>query len=303
MKTALVLLAAFALIGSATAWDIEEWRWTDGEKKVYVQAGDPLNAFNGMLIGSEAGTYFKGPTPYGESAGAVNMKLAEQTETGTLDDIDWAAAGSNPMTMNGVPTDQTLTLRQAGGAYSNVRSANSGDGLPELAAGIKTDQNLHFSGFYQGSYGSPTAAAGGPAVYAQFEAEGNAGVVGKAVITSFTNLEHANLRSQPGMIETSKADTWFTDADIGMKSTADMVAGVTIDGLGTLKFDAPVFSGTVTSFAGFSGGRGTGVIEANAGAFENHVMVHTGGVHTGNFVSGTFWESVNNPPAGAFPYW
>lgn len=300
MKTALVLLAAFALIGSATAWDIEEWRWTDGEKKVYVQAGDPLNAFNGMLIGSEAGTYFKGPTPYGESAGAVNMKLAEQTETGTLDDIDWAAAGSNPMTMNGVPTDQTLTLRQAGGAYSNVRSANSGDGLPELAAGIKTDQNLHFSGFYQGSYAN-AQAGGSPAVYAQFEAEGNAGVVNGAVITSFTNLEHASGRSQPGMIETSKADTWFTDADIGMKSTADMVAGVTIDGLGTLKFDDPVFSGTVTSFAGFSGGRGTGVIEANAGAFENHVMVHTNGVYTGNFIKAEPWATV--PGAGAFPVW
>lgn len=295
MKTALVLLAAFALIGSATAWDIEEWRWTDGEKKVYVQAGDPLNAFGGMLIGSEAGTYFKGPTPYGTSAGAVNMKLTEETETNNLDGINWAAAGSNPMTMNGVPTDQTLTLRQAGGAYSNVRSANSADGLPELAAGIKTDQNLHFSGFYQGMYGSPAAAAGGPAVYAQFEAEGNAGVVNGAVITSFTNLEHASGRSQPGMIETSDANTWFTDADIGMKSTADMVAGVK-NLNGNLVFDAPVFSGTVTSFAGFSGGRGTGVIEANAGAFENHVMVHTGNVYTGNFIPGMYL-------APTFPYW
>lgn len=295
----MVLLAAVALIGSAGAWDDKTWTSYEAGQIAYKQAGDPLCD----LIGFESGTYFKGLTPYGEKAGAVFNKLTDETE-GPLIKLDnnanptadtWGVAGSNQITPFGGEPDQTLTLTQSGKAYTIVTNANSADGIPELQAGISTKQNLHFNGYYQGAYPNP-------AVYATFESEGNAGLPGKAVITSFTNLEHAMGRAQPGMIETDGLDTYFTDADIGMASTADMVAGVKLNAAGQWVLD-PVFSGSVTSFAGFSGGRGTGIIEANAGGFENHVMVHADKVWTEGFLPGSYYTSVPSAPDNYFPYW
>jgi hypothetical protein len=305
MKIAMVLLAAVALIGSAAAWDDKTWATYESGQEMYMQADDPLP----YLLGFESGTYFKGVTPFQvecentrctdpvycqvEKVGAVFNKLTDETEghlakqgaTGY-----WEAAGSNPMQVLGVDTDQKLTITQSGSTYLKLAAPNSAAGTPEVEAGLTTKQNLHFSGFYQGMYPNP-------GVYAQFESEGNVGLPGIAVLTSFTNLENAAGRAQPGMIETTHdthPDTFFTDADIGMGSSA----GMTLDVL----TGSPVFSGSVTSFAGFSGGRGTGVIEANAGGFENHVMVHDGNVWTEGFLPGSLYTSVQTGN-NYFPVW
>lgn len=273
MKIALVLLAAFALIGSAAAWDFVDQVSYQRVLTGYEQAGNPLPE----MIGAESGTYFKSKDVNNDVlAGAVFNKLAGTNQ-------GFATAGTN--TMGAEPWSQTHTLTQSGGAYVVSRALDTNDG-PEIEAGISTYQNLHFSGAkFQGDY--PNSG-----VFAQFESEGNAGVVNDWVVTSFTNLESASGRAQPGMIETSKADTFFTSADIGMASTAAMKVD---------EVTGAVFSGTVTSFAGFDGGRGTGVIEANAGGFENHVMVHNNGVWTQGFQNAVAWNTV--PAAGYFPYW
>ena len=288
MKIAMVLLAAVALIGSAAAWDYIDWTTYESGRIGYVQGGDPLDQF----IERESGTYFSGTTPYGNTEGAVFNRLSGENQ-------GWPTAGSNVMYIEGEEPSQTLTLTQSGGAYTIARAPDNVDGLPIIEAGIRTDQNLNFNGYYQGA----NTGVGNSAVWAQFESAGNAGVEGEYVLTSFTNLESATGRAQPGMIETSAPDTFFTSADIGMASTA----GMTVD-----EICGVTFSGSVTSFAGFDGGRGTGVIEANAGGFENHVMVLTQnnpqiiteGLAPPNVgVEHIYpWQTVQNQGYG-FPYW
>lgn len=292
MKIALVLLAAVALIGSATAWDYYDSVYYERNKVAYEQAGDPLRNF----IGADSGAYFSGVDKAGNTVeGAIFNNLGGDSQ-------GWPTAGSNYLkNLNGEPS-QTISLFQTGTAYAMTRPEGekdaNGNPLPVVNAGLTTKQNLHFEGArYTGNHDQDFGLGGvGPGVFAQFESEGNVGIEGKYVLTSFTNLERATGRAQPGMIETTDINTYFTSADIGMASTAGMKL-----------FDlecGPIFSGSVTSFAGFDGGRGTGVIEANAGGFENHVMVlqNNPQVITTGWTPAQDWQIVRAAGQG-FPYW
>lgn len=296
MKIAMVLLAAVALIGSAAAWDYYDSVYYERNKVAYEQAGDPLLDF----VGAHSGAYFSGKDNVGQTVeGAIFNSLSGNYQ-------NWPTAGSNYLkNLNGEPS-QTISLFQTGTAYATTRPEGEtdakGNPLPVVDAGLTTKQNLHFEGArYTGNYNDAFGLGGkGPGVFAQFESEGNVGVDGKYVLTSFTDLERASGRAQPGMVETTDINTYFTSADIGMASTAGMKL-----------FDlecGPIFSGTVTSFAGFDGGRGTGVIEANAGGFENHVMVLQGqgnkvpDIITSGFTPAEYWTTVQTNQKG-FPYW
>lgn len=276
----LVLLAAIALIGSATAWDTLDTLTVDHTKTGYVQAGNPGSYFYDTNGAVESGGYYISGTPYGDSkAGVFNQLLYTDSNPQTH------YTGTSPVSSN---VDQTWTLSQGATAYSGARAINTADGKPEIAAGYTTTQEIHFNGLFAGAYGEPTAAQ------AIFASEGNAGVDGIGV-SGFADLEHGRPFAQPGMIETDVAGTTVTDAWIGMASSADMTRNV----IGGQNVNDDVFAGSVDSWAAFKGARGAGIVEANAGSVEQHVRLDTDGIVTSGWQAPTYTTG----STGGFPNW
>jgi hypothetical protein len=276
----LVLLVAVALIGSAAAWDTLDTLTVDHTKTGYVQAGNPGDYFYTADDVVESGGYYISGTPYGDSKAGVFNQLLYTDTTGVTHNT-----GTHPVGPN---VDQTWTLSQEATAYSGARAINTADKKPEIAAGYTTSQEIHFNGLFDGAYNEPTAAQ------AIFASEGNAGV-GDIGVSGFADLEHGRTFSQPGMIETDVPDTTVTDAWIGMASSADM----TRDVIGGQNGVDDVFAGSVTSWAAFEGARGAGIVEANAGSYEQHVRLDTDGIVTGGWQAPAYTADTT----GGFPNW
>ena len=300
MKAILAMLAAVALIGAASAWELTES--TSYEHIVDGQGIDfDLGDWMGTNTAAESGTYFTGvQDPEGhELAAGVNNRFDWRVDHITEPWAD-APAGYNAVNDDNTDYEIEATLVQAGGALVTTRPLSTCPDCkdPVAEAVVGTYQSLELCGAkFAGDYGT----GNGPGMWAQFESEANAGIDDEAVVTMYANLEDVTpQRGQPGMIETDDEDgpddTYFTRGLISMGASA---------GFELADYDSePVFFGDVTSYAGFWGGHGNGIIEANAGGFENHVMVHNDGIWTGGWEEPTYWTDVTpNAGDGEFPWW
>lgn len=259
MKIFVALLLVSVLIGSAAAWDDEDYLKVDHTKTTYVQAGAP-EWFDPNNCNIEAGGYYKSTTPYGSSAAGVFMQLMEKDTT----PLGTYTTGTNPY---GNEVSETWTLNQKATAYSRTNAIETNK--PEVSVGYTTSQEIHFNGLFEGYYGQP------PAAQAVFQSEGNVGV-GSFEVAGFANLEKGRA-VQAGMVETQTGTT-VTDAWIGMASSA----GAVWDKTTNLK----TFSGSVASWAAFDGAMGTGIVEANAGGYEQHVKLGDGIIITDGWKAG-----------------